>query len=194
MTGVVIINKPKGITSNDVVQKIRKILEIRQVGHCGTLDPLATGVLPILVGQATKISKYMIEHDKTYIATIKLGKKTTTGDSEGEIIQSAEAIDIDENSINNVLKLFIGKSLQTPPIFSAIKVNGKKLYEYARENQNVKLEPRMIEIYNLTLLNYNKELQEIKYEVSCSKGTYIRTLSEDIAEKLGTVRLYERID
>lgn len=185
MNGVIIINKPKGYTSHDVVNIIRKELKIKKVGHTGTLDPNATGVLPILVGEATKISKYLIEHDKTYIAELKLGAKTTTGDSEGEIIEEKEVAELTENKIEMILKEFLGKQEQTPPIYSAIKVNGKKAYEYARSGQAIELEAREIEIHKINLISYENSI--ITFEVSCSKGTYIRTLCEDIAERLGTL-------
>ena len=136
MDGVIIINKPKGYTSNDIVQIIRKNFSTKKVGHCGTLDPMATGVLPVLIGQATKISKYLVEHNKTYIATIKLGEKTNTGNTEGKVIEQKEIPKLSELIINNVLNSFIGKQWQKPPMYSAIKKNGKKLYEYARERKN----------------------------------------------------------
>lgn len=186
MDGVIIINKPKGYTSHDVVNIVRKELNMKKVGHTGTLDPNATGVLPILVGQATKISKYLIEHKKTYIATIELGEKRDTGDSEGNIIESDTNIkEFDISIIKQVLQSFLGKQKQIPPMYSAIKVNGKKLYEYARSGQEVKVEPREIEIYRIELIEYKNN--RIEFEVECSKGTYIRTLCENIAEKLGTI-------
>ena len=192
MDGVIIINKQKNFTSHDVVNVIRKKLNIKKVGHTGTLDPNATGVLPILVGKATKISKYLIEHDKTYIATIKLGEKTDTGDSEGQVIEEKLVpTDLKKEDINNVLQIFLGKQKQVPPMYSAIKINGKKLYEYAREGKEVKLEAREIEIYKIQLLEYKNS--KIKFEVECSKGTYIRTLCEDIAKKLGTVGYMEEL-
>lgn len=191
MDGVLIINKPKGFTSHDVVNVLRKVLNTRKIGHTGTLDPNATGVLPILVGTATKISKYLVEHDKTYIATIKLGEKTDTGDSEGNVIEKNQNIPkLSYEQLEEVLKTFIGKQKQIPPIYSAIKVNGKKAYEYARHGQAVELEPRDIEIYSINLLNL--EEHEITFEVSCSKGTYIRVLCEDIAIKIRNNWLYER--
>lgn len=186
MDGVLIINKPKGYTSHDVVNVLRKTLNTRQIGHTGTLDPNATGVLPILVGTATKISKYLIEHDKTYIATISLGEKTDTGDSEGNIIEKDSKLqNISCEQIRDVFKTFIGNQKQIPPAYSAIKINGKKAYEYARKGQAVELEPRAITIYNINLIKV--EGKKITFEVSCSKGTYIRTLCEDIAKKLGTI-------
>ena len=191
MDGVLIINKPKGFTSHDVVNVLRKALNTKKIGHTGTLDPNATGVLPILVGTATKISKYLIEHDKTYVATIKLGEKTDTGDIEGNIIeQDLNFQSVSCEQIGDVLKTFVGKQKQIPPVYSAIKVNGKKAYEYARQGQAIELEARDIEIYDIKLIKL--EDKEITFEVSCSKGTYIRTLCEDIAEKLRNNWLYER--
>lgn len=189
MDGVVIINKPKGMTSQNVVSKVKRILNEKKVGHAGTLDPNATGVLPILVGKATKISKYLIEHDKSYEAIIKLGEKRSTGDIEGDIVEKKE-IKLDKytsEDIQNILNMFLGKTKQIPPMYSAIKVNGKKLYEYAREGKEIELKERDIEIFNIQLKNVDYENQEISYIVDCSKGTYIRTLCEDIAKKLNTV-------
>ena len=192
MDGVIIINKQKGFTSHDIVNVIRKKLDIKKVGHTGTLDPNATGVLPILVGKATKISKYLIEHDKTYIATIKLGEKTDTGDSEGRVIETKKVPkNLEKEEIEQALTDFLGKQKQLPPMYSAIKINGKKLYEYAREGQEVKVEPRDIEIYKIKLLEYKNN--KIKFEVECSKGTYIRTLCEDVANKLGTLGYMEEL-
>lgn len=187
MQGILIINKPKGFTSQDVVSKVKKILNIKKAGHTGTLDPMATGVLPVLLGNYTKLSKYLIEHDKAYIATINLGEKRSTGDSEGEIVETKKVSSdkISEQNVKKVLESFLGKQKQTPPIYSAIKVDGKKLYEYARQGIEVKVEPRDIEIYNIKLLSI-KDL-EIEFEVNCSKGTYIRSLCEDISLKLDTV-------
>ena len=186
MDGIIVINKPKNCTSHDIVRKARKILN-EKVGHTGTLDPNATGVLPLLVGKGTQISKYLINHDKTYEAVLKLGEKTDTADREGKTIETKEVqpSNLEKENVEKVLKALIGKQEQTPPIYSAIKVNGKKLYEYARSGENVEIEPRTIEIYNLELIKI--ENQEITYKVHCSKGTYIRTLCEQIAEKLGTV-------
>lgn len=194
MDGILVINKPKGYTSHDVVNCLRKALNTKKIGHTGTLDPNATGVLPILVGTATKLSKYLIEHDKTYIATVKLGEKTETGDSEGTVIKQDSGIltkKITKGEIENVLNSFEGKQQQIPPMYSAIKINGKKAYEYARKGQEVKIEPRKIEIYDIRFIN--KDNLEITFEVSCSKGTYIRTLCENIAEKLRNSWLHERI-
>ena len=134
-SGIVIINKEKGDTSQKVVSKVKRILNVKKAGHIGTLDPLATGVLPVLIGEATKLSKYLIEHNKTYIATIQLGQKRDTGDEEGKIIEMCEVGNIDEKIVKQVLKGFEGVQKQIPPQYSAIKVNGKKLYEYARKGQ-----------------------------------------------------------
>lgn len=185
MNGVIVIDKEKGYTSHDVVNIIRKTLNIKKVGHTGTLDPNATGVLPVLIGEATKISKYLIEHNKTYIAEITLGEKRTTGDMEGEILETKQIPELTKEKIDKVLKEFLGKQKQKPPIYSAIKINGKKAYEYARKGKEIEINEREIEIYKINLLHYEKDT--ITFEVNCSKGTYIRVLCEDIAEKLGTV-------
>lgn len=191
MDGILILNKEKEYTSHDVVAKVKKILNIKKVGHTGTLDPNATGVLPILIEKGTKLSKYLINHDKTYIATIVLGEKRDTADVEGKIIEKKQVKEelFNEENINMALDTFIGKQKQKPPIYSAIKVNGKKLYEYARKGQEVEIKERNIEIYSIKLIEFNNKNNEyqIKFEVSCSKGTYIRTLCESIAERLDTV-------
>ena len=192
MDGILIINKHKGCTSHDIVYKVKKILN-EKVGHTGTLDPMATGVLPLLIGKGTLCSKYLINHDKKYKVNLKLGQETDTLDSEGKVIEEKQVSDnslIKEN-VEKVLKTFIGKQEQIPPIYSAIKVKGKKLYEYARNGQEVKIEPRKIEIYNAELLNIDTASKEIEFIVNCSKGTYIRSLCKDIAIKLDTVRIYE---
>ena len=188
MNGILIVNKPKQYTSHDVVEKVKKICG-EKVGHTGTLDPMATGVLPLLIGQGTKLSKYLINHDKIYVSTIQLGKKTDTLDSEGNIIEE-KAVNIkllNKENVQKVLEFQKGKKTQTPPIYSAIKVNGKKLYEYARKGVEVEIPKREIEIYNIELLNINEKDQTIELKVHCSKGTYIRTLCENIAESLGTI-------
>lgn len=195
MDAIILVNKPKGCTSHDVVYKVKKIFN-EKVGHTGTLDPNATGVLPLLVGKATQCSKYLINHDKKYKVTLEFGKKTTTADSEGEVIEEKELQQgmFDEEIINNALKLCIGKQMQTPPIYSAIKVNGKKLYEYARKGQEVKIEPREITIYDLKLIKIMPEKKQIQFETSCSKGTYIRSLCETIAEKLNTIGYMKELE
>ena len=188
MDGVIVINKQIGCTSHDIVYKVKKLLN-EKVGHTGTLDPMAEGVLPILVGKGTLVSKYLINHDKKYIATLQLGIKTDTADSEGKTIEekTVDTKKLTEDYICEVFKTFIGKQEQLPPMYSAIKVHGKKLYEYARKGQNVEIQPRQIEIYDMKLLNINIQEKQIKFEISCGKGTYIRSVCEDIAKKLDTV-------
>ena len=188
MDGIILINKEKNFTSHDVVNMVKKIINSK-VGHTGTLDPNATGVLPILLGKGTKISKYIIEHDKEYEVVLQLGVKTTTADAEGEIIEEKDVLkeSLEQLEIERILKSFIGKIKQMPPKYSAIKVNGSKLYEYARKGQEVEIKPREVEIYNIEITNIQKEKKQIEFKVSCSKGTYIRTLREDNAEKMRTV-------
>ena len=188
MNGIIIINKQKNCTSHDIVHKIKKITK-EKVGHTGTLDPMAQGVLPILIGKATQCSKYLINHNKTYNVELKLGIKTETADSEGKVIKQEEVKEniLEEENIKKALESMIGKQEQIPPKYSAIKVNGKKLYEYARKGQEVEIKPRKIEIYKIELIKINKKDKKIEFNVSCSKGTYIRSLCEDIAEKLGTI-------
>lgn len=188
MNGIIIINKHPKCTSHDIVYKIKKLFN-EKVGHTGTLDPMAEGVLPILIGKGTLLSKYLINHDKKYIVKLQLGIKTDTADSEGKIIEENQvnADLLNEENIIKILKSFIGKQEQIPPIYSAIKVNGKKLYEYARKGQEVELQPRQIEIYDINLIKYSVEEKQIEFEVFCGKGTYIRSLCEDIAKKFDTV-------
>lgn len=186
MNGIILIDKPKEYTSHDVVSIIKRISK-EKVGHTGTLDPNATGVLPLLIGKATGISKYLINHDKTYIATLKLGLKTDTADIEGNIIEEKEVPELSEEIVIKSLNSMIGKQIQVPPMYSAIKVNGKKLYEYARQGKTVEIKGRNIEIYDMKLLELNLKEAEVIFEISCSKGTYIRTVCENVAEKLSTV-------
>ena len=188
MDGILLINKEKEYTSHDVVYTVKKILN-EKVGHTGTLDPNATGVLPLLIGKGTKLSKYLINHDKTYEVVLKFGEKRDTADSEGKIIFKEEVPNdaLKKEEIEKVFDKFIGKQNQIPPMYSAIKINGKKLYEYARKGENVEIKPRQIEIYSINLNYIDEEKSEIYFDVSCSKGTYIRTLCENIAESLNTV-------
>ena len=188
MDGIILINKEKGCTSHDVVNKVKHIFN-EKVGHTGTLDPNATGLLPILIGKGTKLSAYLINHDKEYEVTLKLGIKTDTADSEGKVIneQKVDNSIMQSEKIVKVLDSFIGKQMQTPPIYSAIKINGKKLYEYACKNIEVEIEPRQIEIFSIQLDEINEDEKIICFTVKCSKGTYVRSLCEDIAERLGTI-------
>ena len=195
MDGIILINKQKNYTSHDVVNKVKKITKSK-VGHTGTLDPNATGVLPLLLGNATKISKYLINHDKEYEVLLQLGTKTDTADAEGKIIEEKD-VNIDflsEENVKKVLSTFLGKQKQMPPMYSAIKVNGKKLYQYARQGQEVEIKPREIEIYEIKLINLDKKQKQISLVVSCSKGTYIRSLCEDIADRLGTVGFMKELN
>ena len=188
MNGIILVNKPKNCTSHDVVYKVRKIVK-EKVGHTGTLDPLAEGVLPLLIGKGTLCSKYLIEHDKEYEIVLKLGISTETMDGEGKVIENKEVEEelLDKKYVEEILVSFVGKQKQTPPIYSAIKVAGKKLYEYARKGQEVEIPKRKIEMYNIKLVGINKVSNEIEFKVSCSKGTYIRSLCTDIAKALGTI-------
>ncbi len=195
MDGIIIINKPKNCTSHDIVQKAKKVFG-KKVGHTGTLDPMATGVLPLLIGKGTLCSKYLINHDKIYEVQLTLGVKTDTADKEGSIIEEKKVPQgaFQKERIEEVLKTFLGKQEQMPPMYSAIKVKGKKLYEYARKGQEVEVKPRLIEIYEIKLLKINQKEKQIEFQVACSKGTYIRSLCEDIAEKMGTVGYMSKLN
>jgi len=190
MNGVIALNKPTGLTSHDCVFKIRKILKTKKVGHTGTLDPEVTGVLPICVGEATKLIPYLTDDRKKYIGEITLGFSTATEDAHGEVIEEKK-VDriITRSEILNVFKKLTGDIQQTPPMYSAVKVNGKKLYEYARAGIEVERPTRTITIYELSLLDdrevFEGETISFKFEVFCSKGTYIRTLAVQMGEILG---------
>lgn len=191
MDGIINIYKPKEWTSHDIVAKIKRITG-EKVGHTGTLDPLAQGLLPILIGKGTQCSKYLVNHDKKYRVELKLGKRTETLDAEGKIIEEKEIPQnmleqSNKSNIEKTLKTFEGEIEQKPPIYSAIKVKGKKLYEYARKGQEVEIPTRKITIYSIELKQIKKEKNIIIFDVYCSKGTYIRTLCEDIAKKLNTI-------
>ena len=184
MFGFLNVYKPKGITSHDVVSALRRITKVKQIGHTGTLDPFAEGVLPICIGKATRLIEYL-DDDKAYTGTIQLGSSTTTYDLEGEEVNfSDKKVTLDE--IEAALDKFRGEIEQLPPIYSAIKVNGKKLYEYAREGKEVKIEPRGVNISNLRILNFYPETRQVELHIECSKGTYIRSIANDLGEELGT--------
>ena len=183
MDGILYINKPKDWTSFDVVAKLRRVLHTKSIGHTGTLDPQATGVLVLLVGKATKILPYLEKSRKEYIAEIEFGKKTDTGDIWGNVIETGEVKDVDETTLKETLNSFLGASMQKPPMVSAIKKDGKKLYEYARAGIEIEVEKRPIEIFEIELLNLNP----VRFRVVCSAGTYVRSLCEDIAERLGMI-------
>ncbi|OJX46106.1 MAG: tRNA pseudouridine(55) synthase TruB [Chloroflexi bacterium 44-23] len=182
VSGVLVVDKPIGMTSHDVVQIIRKGTNIRRAGHTGTLDPRASGVLVILVGPAVRLSEYVSASDKRYQAVIQLGTSTDTFDADGRVL-STTAVDITEKQFNDVLQSFVGEIEQVPPPYSAVKVKGKKAYEFAREGEEVDLEPRMINVYNLDLLEWAPP--EAVIDVYCSSGTYVRSLAHDLGEKLG---------
>ena len=186
LNGILLLDKPLMLSSNHAIQKIKKQFNIRKVGHTGTLDPLATGLLPVCMGQATRISRFLINSDKTYRALIMLGTRTSTGDKEGEIIETCSS-DVSTNTayIDKVLQSFIGEQKQIPPMYSALKHNGERLYKLAQKGLNVSRKARSINIYSIDLISINDDYLEVIIE--CSKGTYIRTLAEDIAKKLGTV-------
>ena len=185
LSGSLLINKEIGLTSRQEVNNISRKLGEKKAGHIGTLDPFADGLLIVLLGSSTKISPFLEVMDKTYIATLKLGSKTNTGDLTGETIETKEIPELTKTKICGVVQGFLGKSTQIPPIFSALKVNGQPMYKYARKGIDIERKPREIEIFKIYLVSFEKD--EITFLAKVSKGTYIRTLGEDIAEKLGTV-------
>ena len=182
LDGVLILDKPIGASSNQALQRVRKLLRARKAGHCGSLDPLATGVLPICLGEATKFSSYLLGADKSYRALCRLGQTTTTGDAEGDVLETSD-LSVDIRQVEEVLPRFIGQIDQVPPMYSALKHEGRRLYQLAREGKQVERPPRRIEIFELQLLSFDG--RDLEIEVSCSKGTYIRTLAEDIGKALG---------
>jgi len=183
--GILLLDKPKGITSNKALQKIKNIYNAKKAGHCGTLDPLATGLLPICFGNATKTVPYLMDSSKTYNVIAKLGEKTTTGDAEGKIINVSDGeIKITSHKLNKVLSSFLGIIKQIPPMHSALKVNGKPLYKLAHKGKSIDRKPRNITVHQIHLNSLSGNL--INLTIGCSKGTYIRTLIEDIALKLKT--------
>ena len=185
MFGFINLNKPIGFTSHDCVAKLRRLLNTKKVGHGGTLDPAATGVLPIAVGKATRLLQFLPE-PKAYRARIRLGVTTTTDDLEGEVVNSAASINLATSQIIDGLNSFVGTIEQVPPIYSAIKKDGKKLYEYARKGQDVAIEPRTVTISQIELLNIDRtDFSEIEVDIHCSPGTYIRAIARDLGKKLG---------
>lgn len=180
--GVFLLDKPQGISSNDIMQKVKRLFQANKAGHTGALDPLATGMLPICLGEATKFSQYLLDSDKRYLVTAKLGERTDTSDADGQIVQTRD-VNIHQADILQHLDAFRGDILQVPTMFSALKHNGKPLYEYARAGITVEREARPITIFELTFIRY--QAPYLTLEVHCSKGTYIRTLIDDLGEKLG---------
>lgn len=182
MFGFLNVYKPVGMTSHDVVSKLRKLTNIKQIGHTGTLDPFAEGVLPVCIGKATRLIEFL-EDDKEYLATVQFGVSTTTYDREGEVIYTSDKKLVSED-VKNALKAFEGEISQLPPIYSAIKVKGKKLYEYARSGQEVEIKPRKVTIENIELKSFDEKLQQAEILIKCSKGTYIRSIANDLGQKL----------
>ncbi len=182
INGVILLDKPLGFSSNQALQKVKWLYQAAKAGHTGTLDPLATGLLPICLGEATKFAQYVTDADKTYIATIKLGATTTTGDAEGEILTSAP-VDVSHAQFAAACQQFLGEISQIPPMYSALKYEGKALYEYAREGVDIARQARFITIKAITVNEFAGDTAQIT--VACSKGTYIRTLAEDIGAALG---------
>ena len=183
VNGILLLDKPIGVTSNDALQRIKWLFKAQKAGHTGSLDPLADGLLPICFGAATKISAFLLDADKRYWARVRLGETTTTADAEGEILEQRPVGDFDQADLEAVLKEFTGEISQMPPMYSALKHNGERLYNLARQGIEVEREPRTVNIHALNLTEFGKP--EFEIEVQCSKGTYIRTLAEDIGEKLG---------
>ncbi len=182
MKGLLLIDKPKGMTSFSVVSKVKWLLKTKRVGHTGTLDPMATGVLPILVGRPTVLCSHLLDANKEYIAEVKLGITTDTLDITGNVLKEA-TVSVSENELKEVLDSFMGEQMQTPPMYSALKKDGVRLYDLAREGKEVEREARKIKIFKLELLGYSENV--FKVRVFCSKGTYIRSLADDIGKKLG---------
>ncbi|RDH90049.1 MAG: tRNA pseudouridine(55) synthase TruB [endosymbiont of Seepiophila jonesi] len=183
ISGVLLLDKPEGITSNKALQEIKFLFKAAKAGHTGSLDPLATGLLPICFGEATKMSAFLLDADKHYRVKVKLGETTTTGDAEGEILETASTDGVSEGTLLEVLQEFLGEQQQLPPMYSAIKHKGERLYKLARQGIEVEREPRTIHLHSLNLLSF--DLPEFEMDVHCSKGTYVRTLAEDIGAKLG---------
>ena len=183
LEGVLLIDKPSGLTSHDVVDKVRRKLKMKRIGHAGTLDPLATGLLIILVGKATKLSQYLMSLDKVYEGTITLGVATNTYDAEGEVMTTIPVPELTMDTVSKTLESFMGDQYQTPPMFSAVKINGQPIYKLARKGQEVEREPRFIRISRFETTRF--ESPEIDFSLDCTKGTYVRTLASDIGEKLG---------
>ena len=183
--GVLLIDKSQGGTSHDVVNAVRRVLGMKSIGHAGTLDPLATGLLIILVGRATKASQYLMSSDKVYEGSFKLGVTTDSQDSDGEVLQTCEVPDFSADFLRAKMREFLGDQYQTPPMFSAKKINGVPLYKLARKGKEVEREPRFIRISKFELLDWDSAGHVAKFRVACSKGTYVRTICHDLGQKLG---------
>jgi tRNA pseudouridine55 synthase len=182
--GVLLLDKPLGLSSNQALQQVKRLYQAAKAGHTGSLDPLATGLLPICLGEATKFSHFLLDADKSYRALVKLGSTTTTGDAEGEVLNRSE-VNVTQVQLHSVLKNFIGQIKQVPPMYSALKHQGKALYEYARDGVEIARPARLITIFDIELKRFEQESNLFEIDVVCSKGTYIRTLAEDIGHALG---------
>ena len=180
--GVFLLDKPQGMSSNDIMQKVKRVFQANKAGHTGALDPLATGMLPICLGEATKFSQFLLDADKRYVVTAKLGERTDTSDAEGQVVET-RPVNVETSQILTALEQFRGDILQVPTMFSALKHNGKPLYEYARAGITVEREARPITIFEINFIEY--QAPSLTLEVHCSKGTYIRTLVDDLGEVLG---------
>lgn len=183
--GIVLLNKPEGVTSNGLLQQVRRVYNAKKAGHTGALDPFATGLLPICLGEATKISGLLLDSDKRYIATLQLGLETDSGDKDGNPLKTIAVPALSKAMLETVFSQFEGDVMQVPPMYSALKHQGKPLYEYARKGIHIERAARPIHIYELKLIDFENTV--VRFEVLCSKGTYVRTLGEDIAKALGTV-------
>lgn len=183
LDGVLLVDKPADHTSHDVIARLRGILKMKRIGHAGTLDPMATGVLVVLVGKATRVSQYLMSLDKEYTGTIKLGQVTNTQDAEGEVLETRPVPPLTEAEVLAAMKTFVGDQYQMPPMFAAIKIDGVPLYKMARKGEEVEREPRFIRIASFELTRF--ALPEIDFVVRCSKGTYVRTIAHDLGQKLG---------
>ena len=183
ISGIVVLDKANGLSSNAALQEVKRLYEANKAGHAGSLDPLATGVLPVCLGEATKVSQFLLDSDKRYRARIKLGIRTDTGDSEGSIIEQNEGISVSRKAIERALTKFKGEVEQVPPMHSAIKMNGVPLYKLARKGITVEREPRLVTLYQICLVEFVNS--ELELEISCSKGTYIRTIADDLGQELG---------
>src|SRR3954470_17660401 len=183
LEGVLLIDKPKGLTSHDVVYRLRRKLQMKKIGHAGTLDPMATGVLVMLIGKATRISQYLMSTDKIYEGEATLGIVTDSQDAEGDVMETRPVPELTEAKVREVMKTFLGDQYQTPPMHSAIKIDGVKLYELARKGEVVEREPRFIRVAGFNLFSFTPPT--LTFDLHCTKGTYVRTIAHDLGQKLG---------
>lgn len=182
--GILLLDKPSGLSSNQALQRVKNLYNATKAGHTGSLDPLATGILPICLGEATKVSGFLLEADKRYLAECRLGQRTDTGDREGEVVETHAVPSLNEKQIEKVLRRFIGEIEQVPPMYSAVKHQGRPLYRLARQGKSIERKPRQVNIFDLQLMKHDAE--SIVLDISCSKGTYVRVLAEEIGTALGT--------